>query len=51
MDKAEKAKQLLRGYFKMIAEKAGIRWDYENDCEIDWIVKLIIEAAREDKGQ
>jgi hypothetical protein len=47
MYKRNAAKQLLQHYFRLLAEKADLRWDSDNDNEVGDIVDLIIEAARE----
>ena len=47
MDKAPRAKHLLVHYFRLIAQRADIRWDGDNDAEIEDVVDLIIEAAAE----
>jgi hypothetical protein len=47
MDKAAKAKELLRHYFRLIAQRAEIHWDSDNDAEVEDIVDFIIGAAVE----
>ena len=48
----EYAKKILKYYLKMVWEKSGLKWDSDNDAEIDNMVENIIEeavrSARED---
>lgn len=41
----ERAQRLLRHYFRMIAEAAGVRWDSDNDGEVGDIADHLIAAA------
>ena len=45
------AKGTLIFYFKMLAEKAGINWDTDNEAEVGGIIDDILDAAKsEAKG-
>ncbi len=48
MNHEERATHLLQGYFRMLAERIGIRWDSEMDAEIASIVEHVIAAAQAD---
>lgn len=39
------ATHLLRHYFRLVAERAGVQWDSDNDAEVGAIVDGIITAA------
>lgn len=39
------ATHLLKHYFRLVAERAGVQWDGDNDVEIEAIVDGIITAA------
>ena len=39
------AVELAQFYFRRIAQQAGMRWDGDNDTEIDLMVGCIIDAA------
>jgi hypothetical protein len=43
----ERAARLLKHYFRLIAQKSGIKWDSDNDSEIEQIVEAILDAASE----
>lgn len=45
MDAKHEAKKLLRYYFRLIAEGAGINWTSDNDAEIDAIVEFLLTAS------
>ena len=45
------AKQYLTHYFKLLFESSGLRWDYDNQAEIEDIVDLIIKAVIDDITQ
>lgn len=49
MNKREEAKRYLVYYFRLIAERAGLNWDSDNDAEIEVAVDLIIDASKEEK--
>jgi hypothetical protein len=40
-----KAKELLVHYFKLVMNRSGVGWDWDNELEINDIVDLIVEAA------
>lgn len=42
MDKRESAKKLLRHYFRMVWQKAGLTWDADNDAEINDLADLLM---------
>lgn len=42
------AQQILCHYFSLIAERAGIKWDYDNDHEVNGVVDSIIEAVKDE---
>ncbi len=48
MDKREQAKNALRFYFRRCALATGILWDSDNDSEVEEIVDLIIDAAKDE---
>lgn len=51
MDTArERAKELARHYFRLLAQAAGMKWDADYDGEINTLIDLIIEAAQESGG-
>ena len=39
------ATHLLKHYFRLVAERAGVQWDSDNDTEVEAIVDGIITAA------
>lgn len=49
MGKREESKRYLKHYFRLLAEKAGVNWDSDNDAEIESAVDLIIDAAKEEQ--
>lgn len=48
MTKRDRAKRLLSHYFQVIAETARVRLGPDNLSEIEWIVDLIADAAKEE---
>ena len=40
-----RAVELAQFYFRLIAERAGVAWDADNDSEIDLMIGCIIDAA------
>jgi hypothetical protein len=48
VSKRDEAVKLLQHYFRLVADHAGVRLDWDNLGEIESIVDLIIDAARED---
>ena len=49
MNARDRAVRLLEHYFSLLAKKAGLHWDGDNNAEIGEIVDSIIEAARDAK--
>ncbi len=45
MDPIQKAKSTLVWYFRMLAQKAGIQWDGDNEAEVEDIVDDVLRAA------
>ena len=45
MDPLKEAKSILVWYFKMLAEKTGIQWNSDNECEVENSVDEILRAA------
>lgn len=43
----EDAQRVLTYYFRICAEKAGVRWTSDNDAEVRAVVDDIIQAARD----
>ena len=43
---AGRARQLLAGYFQMLFKATGLRWDDDNQLEIESIIDAILEAAQ-----
>lgn len=44
----EQAKVLMKHYFGLLAEKAGLRVDSDNEAELDDLVDCLIDAAKEE---
>ena len=42
---SDKAKELLRHYFRVIARDAGVNWDSDNDAEVGGVVDYIMRAV------
>jgi hypothetical protein len=42
----QQAVRLAQHYFRLIAQKAGVPWDGDNDVEVELMVCQIIDAAR-----
>lgn len=42
------ATHLLKHYFRLVAERAGVQWDSDNDTEVEAIVDGILTAARQE---
>lgn len=42
---AQRAKELLVHYMRLIAKKSGVGWDSDNEYEVAEIVDALIEAA------
>lgn len=51
MDPAKEAKSKLVWYFRMLAQKAGIGWTGDNECEVESIVDEILRAASAETGE
>ena len=47
MNKQSQAIKLAQHYFRILAAASGIHWDNDNEAEIEQLVRLIVEAARE----
>jgi len=45
MDKKREALKLMQYYFRLIAKKAGVNWNRDNDAEIEAMLDYIIDAA------
>lgn len=43
----QRAAELLAHYFRIVFEKAGLKWDSDNDAEIRSAVEAIVESALE----
>ena len=37
----KQAKEILKHYFRLLFERASLRWDADNDAEIDTLVELL----------
>jgi hypothetical protein len=48
MTAREDAVHLAQFYFRLIAQRAGMNWDSDNDAEIELLVCHIIDAAQRD---
>lgn len=46
-DKRRRAKMLLKHYFKMLADRTGMRMDGDNWAELDDLVDLIMDGSIE----
>ena len=42
------ATSLLQHYFRLVAERAGVQWDSDNDAEVEAIVEALLTAARQE---
>lgn len=49
MSNREEAKRYFTYYFRLIAEKADVNWDSDNDAEIEKAVDLIIDANKQEE--
>lgn len=47
-DKRQVARRLAQHYFRLIAEKAGVKWDSDNVAEIGDLVDCLIDAAKDE---
>ena len=48
--KRDNAIRYLTWYLKLLFQKAGMEWDESNDADIECLIDLIIDAAKEDKA-
>ncbi len=46
MNHEERAKSLMQHYFRLGAERAGVKWDYEMTGEVSDLVEHLIAAAQ-----
>src|SRR4030095_8086894 len=46
MNHRQEAVHLATHYFRLIAERAGVKWESDNDIEIEALIDAIIAAAR-----
>jgi hypothetical protein len=46
-DAQRRAAELAQHYFRLIAQRAGVNWDGDNDTEIDLMIGHIVDAAAE----
>lgn len=46
-DAHRRAVHLAQFYFRLLAERAGTRWEGDNDTEVEMMVSFIIDAAAE----
>lgn len=44
---AGQAAHLLKHYLRLIACRAGVNWNSDNDAEVDAIIEGILNAARQ----
>ncbi len=45
----KKAIELATYYFRLLAKKAGVNWDSDNDAEIATLIEYIIDASTPEK--
>jgi len=45
--KRDEAIRYLVWYLKLLFEKAGLQWDASNDGDVECLIDLIIDAAKE----
>lgn len=48
MSKRERAKQILTWYIRLVMDKSGLRYDTDNESELEELVDCIIDAAKEE---
>lgn len=48
---ADRAKDLLNHYMKLVWESSGLRWVSDNQAELDDLIDTIVKASREDSRQ
>lgn len=51
MNKRERAKQILTWYVRILMDKSGLRYDADNEGELDELVDCLIDAAKEELTQ
>jgi hypothetical protein len=44
-DAQRQAVSLAQHYFRLLAQHAGVRWEADNDTEVELMVSFIIDAA------
>lgn len=44
---AGQAAHLFKHYLRLIACRAGVNWDSDNDAEVDSVIECILNAARQ----
>ncbi len=44
----EDAKRLLTHYFRMVWEKAGLKWDSDNDAEVEDIIDYLADGIKKE---
>ena len=49
MSNRSEATHHFKYYFRLIAREAGVRWDSDNDAEIQFAVESIIDAVVEEE--
>jgi len=49
MNKRSIVIRYFTSYFRLIAREAGVRWDSDNDAEIQFAVESIIDAVVEEE--
>ena len=47
-DKRAEAKRYMTHYFRKMAEASGMHWDSDNETEIENLVDLMVDAAKEE---
>jgi hypothetical protein len=46
---SDRAKDLLTHYFRLLFNASGLKWDSDNQVEIDQVVDEIIQAVKDSK--
>jgi len=47
MNNRQQATKLLTYYFRLIAQKAGVNWDSDNNAEVEQIIEAIFDEIDE----
>lgn len=47
MSNKQEAKHLLTYYFRLIAKRAGVNWNSDNDAEIEQIIDAIFDEIKD----